>query len=99
MGWGCVMSRAVDLRERLERSLGEMQESGAAEICELLWETMRPTLDAEPSIRAEHRAQASQARDRTNGPPRRGAVAAGARLRRPLPAAARICGATGRALG
>ena len=53
MGWGCVMSRAVDLRERLERSLGEMEESGAAEICELLWETMRPTLDAEPSIRLE----------------------------------------------
>jgi aminoglycoside phosphotransferase (APT) family kinase protein len=53
MGWGCVMSRAVDLRERLERSLGEMQEPGAAEICELLWETMRPSLDAEPSIRLE----------------------------------------------
>jgi len=48
-----VMSRAVDLRERLERSLGEMQEPGAAEICELLWETMRPSLDAGPSIRLE----------------------------------------------
>jgi hypothetical protein len=51
---GCrVMSGAVDLRERLERSLGEMQERGAAEICELLWETMRPSLDTEPSIRLE----------------------------------------------
>jgi len=48
-----VTSKAVDLRERLERSLGEMQEPGAAEICELLWETMRPSLDAEPSIRLE----------------------------------------------
>ena len=48
-----VMSKAVDLRERLERSLGEMQEPGAAEICEFLWETMRPSLDAEPSIRLE----------------------------------------------
>jgi aminoglycoside phosphotransferase (APT) family kinase protein len=53
MGWGCVMSRAVDFRERLARSLGEMQENGAAEICELLWETMRPSLDAEPTIRLE----------------------------------------------
>jgi hypothetical protein len=44
MGWGCVMSRAVDLRERVERSLGEMQESGAAEICELLSEMIHPSL-------------------------------------------------------
>jgi hypothetical protein len=47
------MSGPVDLRDRLERSLGEMQEGGAAEICELLWEIMRPDLDAAPSIRLE----------------------------------------------
>jgi hypothetical protein len=47
------MSRAVDLRERLERSLGEMQESGAAEISELLSEMIHPSLDPEPSIRLE----------------------------------------------
>src|SRR5262245_37178169 len=47
------MSGAVDLRERLELSLGEMQEPGAAEICDLLWETMRPRLDPDASIRLE----------------------------------------------
>jgi hypothetical protein len=47
------MSGAVDLRARLERSLAEMQEPGGAEICDLLWETMRPSLDPEPSIRLE----------------------------------------------
>jgi len=48
-----VMSRAVDLRERLERSLREIQEPSAAEICELLCETMRPSVDAERPIRLE----------------------------------------------
>ena len=48
-----MISGDVDLRERLERSLGEMQEPGAAEICDLLWETMRSSLDPEPSIRLE----------------------------------------------
>ena len=47
------MIGAVDLRERLELSFEEMQEPGAAEICDLLWETMRPRLDPEPSIRLE----------------------------------------------
>jgi thiamine kinase-like enzyme len=48
-----MMSGAVGLREQLERSLGEMPEPGAAEICDLLWETMRSSLDPEPSIRLE----------------------------------------------
>ena len=47
------MIGAVNLRERLELSFEEMQEPGAAEICDLLWETMRPRLDPEPSIRLE----------------------------------------------
>ena len=47
------MIGVVDLRERLELSFEEMQEPGAAEICDLLWETMRPRLDPEPSIRLE----------------------------------------------
>src|SRR5262245_54778430 len=47
------MSGAVDLRERLELSFGKMQEPGAAEICDVLWETMRPSLEPEPSIRLE----------------------------------------------
>ena len=47
------MIGAVKLRERLELSFEEMQEPGAAEICDLLWETMRPRLDPEPSIRLE----------------------------------------------
>jgi aminoglycoside phosphotransferase (APT) family kinase protein len=47
------MIGAVDLRERLELSFAEMQEPGAAEICDLLWETMRPGLDPGPSIRLE----------------------------------------------
>jgi len=48
-----AMSRAAEMRERLERSLGEIQEPGAAEICELLWETMGPSVDRESAIRLE----------------------------------------------
>jgi len=88
-----------------------MQEPGAAEICELLWETMRPSLDAGPSIRLETlkkevyrlhlgsgRASCSSASPprSANGPPRRGALAARARLRGSLPAAPGSRGDTGR---
>src|SRR5215211_7638356 len=46
-------SNAVDLRERLERSFGQVQEPGAAEVCELLYDKFRPSLGSEPSIRLE----------------------------------------------
>jgi aminoglycoside phosphotransferase (APT) family kinase protein len=46
-------SMAFDLRERWERAFAQMQEPGAAEISELLWETVGPSLGSEPSIRLE----------------------------------------------
>jgi Phosphotransferase enzyme family len=46
-------SMAFDLRERWERAFAQMQDPGAAEISELLWETVCPGLGSEPSIRLE----------------------------------------------
>jgi Ser/Thr protein kinase RdoA (MazF antagonist) len=44
---------AADVREHLERSFGQLQEPGAAEVSELVCEMLRPGLESEPSIGLE----------------------------------------------